>query len=72
MNELQKLCDKVPSFDNATAMAVIEAELGAPWQEFYSELSPDPIAAASLGQVPNPPNPPGLPSPSACCCHRVA
>eukprot|EP00892_Ulva_mutabilis_P012715 jgi/Ulvmu1/9816/UM056_0057.1 len=51
MNELQKLCDKVPSFDNGTAMAVIEAELGRPWQDLYAELSPNPIAAASLGQV---------------------
>lgn len=51
MNELQKLCDKVPSFDNETAMAVVQAELGAPWQEAYAELSTDPIAAASLGQV---------------------
>ena len=51
MVELQKLCDKVPSFDNRTAMAVIREELGGPWQEFYAELTPDPIAAASLGQV---------------------
>ena len=28
MNELQKLCDKVPSFSNAEAMRVLEAELG--------------------------------------------
>ena len=33
MVELQKLCDKVPSFDNAVAMKVIEDELGAPWQQ---------------------------------------
>lgn len=33
MNELQKLCDKVPSFDNEVAMSVIEDELGAPWHE---------------------------------------
>ena len=30
---------------------LLEAELGGPWQDFYSELSPRPIAAASLGQV---------------------
>ncbi|BBN12396.1 aarF domain-containing kinase [Marchantia polymorpha subsp. ruderalis] len=51
MTELQKLCDKVPSFPNDIAMALIEEELGKPWQEIYSELSPSPIAAASLGQV---------------------
>lgn len=51
MNELQKLCDKVPSYDNKIAMATIEAELGAPPSELFAELSEDPIAAASLGQV---------------------
>eukprot|EP00252_Welwitschia_mirabilis_P024546 TRINITY_DN7324_c0_g1_i1.p1 TRINITY_DN7324_c0_g1~~TRINITY_DN7324_c0_g1_i1.p1 ORF type:complete len:797 (+),score=157.28 TRINITY_DN7324_c0_g1_i1:88-2478(+) len=51
MTELQKLCDKVPSFSNDIAMALLEEELGRPWTEIYSELSPSPIAAASLGQV---------------------
>eukprot|EP00882_Tetradesmus_deserticola_P033163 GHRQ01037854.1.p1 GENE.GHRQ01037854.1~~GHRQ01037854.1.p1 ORF type:complete len:533 (+),score=230.62 GHRQ01037854.1:515-2113(+) len=51
MNELQKLCDKVPSFDSAVAMQVINDELGAPWYEIYADLTPEPIAAASLGQV---------------------
>ncbi|KAH0917721.1 hypothetical protein HID58_025381 [Brassica napus] len=51
MTELQKLCDKVPSFPDDVAMALIEEELGKPWHEVYSELSPSPIAAASLGQV---------------------
>lgn len=51
MTELQKLCDKVPSFPDDVAMALIEEELGKPWHEIYSELSPSPIAAASLGQV---------------------
>ncbi|WCJ24229.1 Protein kinase superfamily protein [Euphorbia peplus] len=51
MTELQKLCDKVPSFPDDMAMALIEEELGQPWHEIYSELSTSPIAAASLGQV---------------------
>lgn len=51
MNEMQKLCDKVPSFDSKVAMEQINTELGRPWTEVYSELSPEPIAAASLGQV---------------------
>eukprot|EP00262_Sarcandra_glabra_P007689 TRINITY_DN205_c0_g1_i1.p1 TRINITY_DN205_c0_g1~~TRINITY_DN205_c0_g1_i1.p1 ORF type:complete len:443 (+),score=76.16 TRINITY_DN205_c0_g1_i1:76-1329(+) len=51
MTELQKLCDKVPSFPDDMAMALIEAELGQPWQNIYSELTSSPIAAASLGQV---------------------
>ncbi|KAI3957076.1 hypothetical protein MKW92_016140 [Papaver armeniacum] len=51
MTELQKLCDKVPSFPDDMAMALIESELGEPWQNIYSELTSSPIAAASLGQV---------------------
>ena len=45
------LCLQVPSFDNKVAMDLIESELGRPWQEVYAELTPEPIAAASLGQV---------------------
>jgi aarF domain-containing kinase len=51
MYELQRLCDKVPAFDNGLAMKTIEEELGARVRDVFSELSPDPIAAASLGQV---------------------
>ena len=42
---------QVPSFDSRVAMMLMEKELGAPWTAFFSELSPEPIAAASLGQV---------------------
>lgn len=41
----------MPSFDSKVAMDMIQAELGRPWQEIYAELTPEPIAAASLGQV---------------------
>jgi len=51
MEELQQLCDSVPPFDNRTAMLMIEEELGQPVSEIYSEISEEPIAAASLGQV---------------------
>ncbi|KAK1395415.1 UbiB domain protein [Heracleum sosnowskyi] len=51
MTELQKLCDKVPSYPNDIAMALIEEELGQPWYNIYSELTSSPVAAASLGQV---------------------
>lgn len=51
MTELQKLCDKVPSFSSDIAMKVLEDELGKPVEEIYDELTPEPIAAASLGQV---------------------
>lgn len=51
MTELQQLCDQVPPFDNDVAMAMIEEELGKPVSEMYTEISSEPIAAASLGQV---------------------
>lgn len=51
MVELQQLCDKVPSFNNELAMKTIEEELGKSPEELFSEISPAPVAAASLGQV---------------------
>ena len=41
----------MPSFDSKVAMLLLEDELGGPWTQFYSQLTPKPIAAASLGQV---------------------
>ncbi|NEP57218.1 MAG: AarF/ABC1/UbiB kinase family protein [Symploca sp. SIO2G7] len=49
--ELIKLQDQLPPFDNATAFSIIERELGKPIKELYSQISPNPVAAASLGQV---------------------
>lgn len=51
LDELIKLQDQLPPFDNAMALAIIEAELGKPVTELFSQISPKPIAAASLGQV---------------------
>jgi predicted unusual protein kinase regulating ubiquinone biosynthesis (AarF/ABC1/UbiB family) len=51
LEELAQLQDKLPPFDNAIAYHFIEEELGNPPQEIYAEISPDPVAAASLGQV---------------------
>ncbi|ACK72063.1 ABC-1 domain protein [Gloeothece citriformis PCC 7424] len=51
LEELATLQDQLPSFPNEIAYHFIEEELGAPPQEIYAELSPQPIAAASLGQV---------------------
>jgi aarF domain-containing kinase len=45
-------CDaQVPSYDSKIAFATIERELGKPISEVYSEITPEPLAAASLGQV---------------------
>jgi len=49
--ELSLLQDDVPPFDSAAAMAIIEQELGAPPAQLFSELSAEPVASASLGQV---------------------
>ncbi|MCG6135060.1 MAG: AarF/ABC1/UbiB kinase family protein [Nostoc sp. LLA-1] len=51
LEELIKLQDQLPAFDNALAYQIIEKELDRPITEVYSELSPSPVAAASLGQV---------------------
>merc|ERR1712238_172785 len=51
MVELQKLCDKVPSYDSKIAFATIERELGKTIDKLFSEITPEPVAAASLGQV---------------------
>ena len=41
----------MPPFDSATALAIIQANLGAPADMVFAEFDPIPIAAASLGQV---------------------
>jgi predicted unusual protein kinase regulating ubiquinone biosynthesis (AarF/ABC1/UbiB family) len=51
LEELTKLQDQLPPFPNEIAYQFIEEELGAPPDEIYTELSLEPIAAASLGQV---------------------
>jgi predicted unusual protein kinase regulating ubiquinone biosynthesis (AarF/ABC1/UbiB family) len=51
LEELVKLQDQLPPFPNEIAFATIETELGRPVREIYSQISPNPVAAASLGQV---------------------
>ncbi|MTJ12810.1 AarF/ABC1/UbiB kinase family protein [Anabaena sp. UHCC 0187] len=51
LEELTRLQDQLPAFPNEIAYQFIEEELGAPPAEIYAELSAQPIAAASLGQV---------------------
>jgi predicted unusual protein kinase regulating ubiquinone biosynthesis (AarF/ABC1/UbiB family) len=49
--ELVKLQDQLPAFDNGLAYQIIETELDRSIGEIFCELSPRPVAAASLGQV---------------------
>ncbi|MCP2732147.1 ABC1 kinase family protein [Limnofasciculus baicalensis] len=51
LDELIKLQDQLPPFDNELAFRIIENELGRSVREVYREISPNPVAAASLGQV---------------------
>lgn len=51
LEELTRLQDQLPPFPNEVAFRFIEEELGARPEQIYAELSPMPIAAASLGQV---------------------
>jgi len=51
LEELVKLQDQLPPFANAIAFNIIATELERPVSEVYQEISPHPVAAASLGQV---------------------
>jgi len=51
LDELTQLQDQLPPFPNEVAYRFIEEELGERPEQIYAELSPQPIAAASLGQV---------------------
>ena len=51
LEELSALQDHLPPFSNALAMACIAEDLGAPAEQLFSQLSGEPVSAASLGQV---------------------
>lgn len=49
--ELMLLQDQLPAFSTPLAFAIIQSELGRSVEESFAEISPQPVAAASLGQV---------------------
>lgn len=51
LDELIKLQDQLPSFDSAIAYRIIERELDKTVEELFAQITPQPVAAASLGQV---------------------
>ncbi|MCS7030637.1 MAG: AarF/ABC1/UbiB kinase family protein [Gloeomargarita sp. SKYG116] len=51
LEELTLLQDQLPPFPNEVAYQFIEEELGQKPEVLFAELSPQPVAAASLGQV---------------------
>lgn len=51
LDELTKLQDAVVPFDTEIAVQQIEEELGGPLGQFFTSISEEPVAAASLAQV---------------------
>jgi predicted unusual protein kinase regulating ubiquinone biosynthesis (AarF/ABC1/UbiB family) len=51
LDELIKLQDQLPPFSTTFAFDIIERELDRSIDEAFAQISPQPIAAASLGQV---------------------
>ncbi|CAN6236404.1 unnamed protein product [Urochloa humidicola] len=51
LDELSLLQDRIAPFSTEVAFNIIEKELGLPLDMIFSEISPEPVAAASLGQV---------------------
>ncbi|MGV0023580.1 ABC1 kinase family protein [Phormidesmis priestleyi] len=51
LDELVKLQDQLPPFPNEIAFRIIETQLDDTVDDIFAEISPDPIAAASLAQV---------------------
>ncbi|KAJ7551047.1 hypothetical protein O6H91_07G131600 [Diphasiastrum complanatum] len=51
LEELSLLQDRIPPFPTDMALNILEEELGVPVEIVFSEISPQPVAAASLGQV---------------------
>lgn len=51
LDELIRLQDQLPAYDSAIAFDIIEQELGKPVRSLFREISPQPVSAASLGQV---------------------
>ncbi|MBF2027446.1 MAG: AarF/ABC1/UbiB kinase family protein [Oscillatoriales cyanobacterium C42_A2020_001] len=51
LEELTKLQDKLPPFPSAIAFNIIESQLERSIEDLYQEISSEPVAAASLGQV---------------------
>ena len=51
MEALQRLQDKIEPFPFAQVEEIVESELGVRLSKAFAEFDPEPIAAASLGQV---------------------
>jgi ubiquinone biosynthesis protein len=50
-DELARLQDRVPPFDQDKALALIESQLGAKVEQLFARFDPQPLASASVAQV---------------------
>lgn len=51
VTELSTLQSDVPSLSEAEVVAVMERELGVPWEDVFSAIDPEPLAAGTIAQV---------------------
>jgi predicted unusual protein kinase regulating ubiquinone biosynthesis (AarF/ABC1/UbiB family)/nucleotide-binding universal stress UspA family protein len=51
VSELAQLQDRVAPLSEAEVVAVMEQELGVPWEDVFADIDPQPLAAGTLGQV---------------------
>ena len=49
--ELAALQDSVTPLDESEVVAVMEQELGVPWEDVFERIDPEPLAAGTIGQV---------------------
>ena len=51
IDELATLQDHVTPLSEAQVVAVMEKELGVPWEDVFESIDPNPLAAGTIGQV---------------------
>ena len=51
IEELAALQDDVPPLSEAEVVAVMEEELGVPWEDVFESIDPAPLAAGTIAQV---------------------
>jgi ubiquinone biosynthesis protein len=51
VDELSALQDRVTPLTEAEVVAVMEKELGVPWEDAFESIDPEPLAAGTIGQV---------------------
>ncbi len=51
IEELARLQDHVPPLTECEVVAVMERELGVPWEDVFASIDPSPLAAGTIGQV---------------------